>query len=97
MSEMSVRIVSYHSEDDAIHCTVCDKDGMVGVTVTFDSGFMTDADMCMSCLKEVLAFKERMMDPDQHQSSAEEDQLVDEGAPAEAAVVMGAALEDEIG
>ncbi len=63
MSYIAARIAKYYSEENPIHCVVCEKDNLVGVSVTFDSGFMSDVDMCMDCLKEVLAFKDRVTDP----------------------------------
>ncbi len=63
MNYISAQINDYYADDRSIHCAVCDNEGMTGVSVTFDSGFMRDVDMCMDCLKEVLAFKERVTDP----------------------------------
>lgn len=47
---MNVTISAWH---ESATCTWCQKDGEA-VTVTFESGFLRDSDLCWKCLKQAL-------------------------------------------
>ncbi len=63
MSHLDARISDYFPADDTMHCNVCERDDMTGVEISFDSGFIKNIKMCISCLEQVLEFKDRMTDP----------------------------------